>query len=36
MFTESLVIASGLAANLWQSVITENLPSVFNPTYGDH
>ncbi len=25
---ESLVTASGLAANLWQSVITENLPSV--------
>ena len=32
--TPSLVTASGLAANLWQSVITENLPSVFNPTYG--
>ena len=26
--TPSLVTASGLAANLWQSVITENLPSV--------
>ena len=25
---QSLVTASGLAANLWQSVITENLPSV--------
>ena len=31
---QSLVTAAGLAANLWQSVITENLPSVFDPTFG--
>ena len=31
---QSLVTAAGLAANLWQSVITQNLPSVFDPTFG--
>ena len=31
---ESLVTAAGLAANLWQSVITENLPEVNSPIFG--
>ncbi len=31
---ESLVTAAGLAANLWQSVITGNLPEVNNPIFG--
>ncbi|MBT7729788.1 MAG: hypothetical protein HN703_12975 [Planctomycetaceae bacterium] len=31
---ESLVTASGLAANLWQSVITENLPEVTSGIFG--
>ena len=31
---QSLVTASGLAANLWQSVITENLPSVNSGIFG--
>ena len=31
---ESLVTASGLAANLWQSVITENLPEVNSGIFG--
>jgi len=32
---QSLVTATGIAANLWQSVITGNLGSVFDPTYGE-
>ena len=32
---QSLVTATGIAANLWQSVITGNLDSVFDPTYGE-
>ena len=31
---QSLVTAAGLAANLWQSVITGNLPEVNNPIFG--
>ena len=31
---QSLVTASALAANLWQSVITENLPEVNSPIFG--